>query len=241
LCFARPGVRELPDSEADDLEQHLAGCSECDTLARSERHLDDNLGRAMRAVPVPDGLRGRLLKNLESERGQQRWRRLAWVFRAAAAAILLVGGVALALTFLPDRRARLNLEDVEVFRDNLYLITASSDREKVEEWFNERYGLTTLAPDWFNYGLLAHYDLADCQGKRVPMLLFAQGNDRVRVYILSDKQFDLQALPTGRKTESGAVTAVVWAHPQNPHFAYLVVYTGDSLERFLTGPQPHST
>jgi len=70
----------------------LAGCPECDSLARVERQLDDHVGRAVRNVPVPEGLRDRLLQRLKA-------RRRAWYasratplagLAAAAAAVLFV-------------------------------------------------------------------------------------------------------------------------------------------------------
>ena len=47
LDFARPSAMELPASDATDLEGHLNGCSECDTLARTDRLLDSRLSQPL--------------------------------------------------------------------------------------------------------------------------------------------------------------------------------------------------
>src|SRR5690242_15755148 len=96
LDYARPAPAELPGGDAAALEGHLTACPECEALARAERQADDRLGRAVRDVPVPDGLRDRLLARLGAER--RRWypRRLTWgggTLAGAAAALLLAFGL----------------------------------------------------------------------------------------------------------------------------------------------------
>src|SRR5262245_47235500 len=84
--FARPGSAELDAGEADALQQHLADCPDCAALAAAERRADEHIGRAIREVPLPEGLQKRLLKRLDDERTAWYLRR---VTRVAAAAILL--------------------------------------------------------------------------------------------------------------------------------------------------------
>src|SRR5262249_43950502 len=87
LEFARPQCAELEATDAEALERHLADCPDCATLAQYERRLDERLGQAMRAVPVPQDLRKRLLNRLAVERDA--WYR-RWLVRAAG----LVGAAA---------------------------------------------------------------------------------------------------------------------------------------------------
>src|SRR5262245_13853267 len=89
LDFARPG--DLDAAEAGDLERHLADCPDCGPPARAGRALDRHLGRAVRRVEVPEGLRGRLLARLEADRGDlhRRWAGHGLRAAAAAAAVLL--------------------------------------------------------------------------------------------------------------------------------------------------------
>src|SRR5262249_2625675 len=83
LTFARDHA-DLAQSEADTLHEHLSQCSDCAALAASEQHLDEALGRAMLAVPVPVGLKGRLMAGLPKR--PIRWRR--WIMSSAAAAAI---------------------------------------------------------------------------------------------------------------------------------------------------------
>jgi hypothetical protein len=125
------------------------------------------------------------------------------------------------------------------------LIRMSATRERVEEYFRDQYQMTISTPDRFNYTFLEHYGLADereFQGKRVPRLIFfAQGDDGARayacVYIISGKQFDLNALLSTPPSNSGGQSIVVWPDELNPGIAYLIIHTGDSLQRFLVNDQ----
>src|SRR5258708_4066533 len=89
----RPGERDLDGPEADELHAHLEQCSHCNALALAARHLDQHLGRAMRAVAVPAGLQSRLLERLASDRRAAQRRRLGKITRilgVAACLLLLV-------------------------------------------------------------------------------------------------------------------------------------------------------
>lgn len=236
LEFARPGSAELQGSEAEALENHLGSCADCDALARTERELDNHVGRAVRDVPVPDRLRGRVLERVRTERRKRRRGVLAWGARAAVAAAVLVLA---AWGIFSWHRGRLPDVDVSVAHLHDFVIQ-SADREKVEEWFREDYNVTISAPASFNYGLLKSFNLVPYQGKQVPALLFVHENHRARVYILSDKEFNLSSLDMVERSDSGGLTVEVWRPSANPQVAYLIVYTGNSLHHFLTEEQRHA-
>src|SRR5262245_38578280 len=92
LDFDRPqlqGTRpELEGDEVEALRTHLADCDACRSLAQDERAADDALSRAVKAVPVPDGLRDRLLARLSAERDAW-WRRVLLRSAGVAAAVFL--------------------------------------------------------------------------------------------------------------------------------------------------------
>ena len=90
-------------------------------------------------------------------------------------------------------------------------------------------------PRQFDYRLLVHYTVAEFQGRAVAQLWFVQDNNSARVYILPAKQFDLDYLERqGQGVAQGShVTVKLIRHPENRQIAYLVVYTGASLEPFL--------
>ena len=75
LNFTRIDSQDLEEDEAEALASHLAGCQDCGAVTRAEQKLDDHIGRAMRHVTVPDGLRDRLLLRLANQRDlwYRRW------------------------------------------------------------------------------------------------------------------------------------------------------------------------
>ena len=223
LDFARPRSLELEGSEAEALESHLADCPECGPLAQAERQIDDRMGRAMRAVALPNGLRNRLLNGLRQDR---RLARRRWFGRVAVAATILLA-VGLGVYWHFSQLTRFEL--TELVRPQQF------DPEQLDEWFRGQGMKDVAVPRQFDYRLLVHYTVAEFQGRAVAQLWFVQDNNSARVYILPAKQFDLDYLERqGQGVAQGShVTVELIRHPENRQIAYLVVYTGASLEPFL--------
>jgi hypothetical protein len=242
LDFNRPRWGELPADEAGELSRHLASCPECDAAGRAEHRLDEHFGRAVRDVPVPDGLRERLLERLKEERAAVLRRRVAWGARAAAIAAALLVATLLGWHFFGRQPATLKIDDVLVSDFEKY-----NDRspQTVENWFREHRNVAMVAPPQFNYGYLADYDLATLQGKSVPHLVFQRAEDtgvtRARVFVLTREQFDLSALPGDPpELESYGRRLTVWDSPEEPQTRYLIVYDGDSLQPLqVAAPDGH--
>jgi hypothetical protein len=245
LDYARPMPAELPGGDVAALESHLTACPECEAVARAERQADDHLGRAVRDVPVPDGLRDRLLARLRAERRRWYRRRLLWTGGTQAAA---AAGVLIALGvwghFHPAQLPAPYLEAIaeEVSQQIPPQDGQGASPEKVEEWFQYKHHRAVVAPRDFdlrplNYGLLTYYGMADCQGQRVPMLLFANGRDQARVYVLSDKDFNLAELRRQQATlNSFGCTIAARLDPNGEGIVYVFIYTGNAMNPFLTGP-----
>jgi hypothetical protein len=235
LDFHRPPT-ELEASEAEALENHLIDCSGCAQLARDERRLDEHVGRAMRDVPVPDGLRDRLVARLHGPETvplpRRRFSRGAWSLVAAAAILLIAFGGAL----LASRPGSL---DVSQVRHDAWT-QFNPDRTQVDDWL-QASRCRVPAPDMFEYNLLTHYHLASLQGQRVPMLLFTSANHhhvyQARVYLLDAKQFDLEALRAEPPSQDSGCAVVFVPHPTDPRFAYLVVHNAENLTPFMATTQ----
>jgi hypothetical protein len=244
LDYARPQGTELEARDTHELETHLGDCPECGELARQERRADEHLARAMRDVPVPDNLRGRLVSRLAVERDSY-YRRLLMrglgLAAAAAALILLLWG---GWIWHKNRRLGFNPEDVIAFDAQ-----PTFSPEAVEGWFKERYKRDVHAPGMnvLRYDRLTSYGLAEFAGtgKQVPMLLFSYGGKDVaiadhavaKVFILTAKEFrglkDLaNQLPRGSK---GYQVKVI-PNPQYPDVYYVVLYTDGSWSRFFRAP-----
>src|SRR6266403_3210907 len=127
LSFVR--TNELDAAETKTLQGHLDGCADCAAFAQSENDFDNALEAAMQRVPLPDGLKGRLLERLTNMRRPHPWR---W---AAAALVLAAVGLSgyVVLTGGPEEF------DAARFVENQVDIKASPD--SVEAWFSSQLGI----------------------------------------------------------------------------------------------------
>jgi hypothetical protein len=223
LEFTGSRRSEIEPSELESLEDHLADCPQCRGYAESERALDEHIARAMRAVPLPEGLRGRLLDHLNAER-RRSYRRQALVYAGglSVAASLIV--VALLWWNRPSHREGVNLETAW----NANFWQNGSPPERVQEWFQERYHRQTVPPVGFNYNSLKFYDLVEFEGKRVPLLFFVRDGANARVYILSAKDFDFDNV-----IEAPGYNINLIHHPTDNRFAYVAIYSSERLDWFL--------
>jgi len=236
LAFARPWSPELDADEAGALRDHLAGCPACAAQAERAQRADDQLGRAVRAVPMPEGLHGRLLDHLAAERAVRRRRRVLRV-AAVAAALLL----ALTVGWYVRLSMRPVVDADEIARE--FDRRAYNAPEKVQEWFLEQCGVAMVAPTQvndapLNYDLLVWYEMVEFQRVPVPQLVFFhQGTGALaRLYVLSDRSFNLDE--TLRTQAAGSNHRVeVFRQPDNPHVVYVIVYTGESLTPFIIRQQ----
>jgi hypothetical protein len=246
LDFARPHAPEVEALDTAELDRHLAACPLCASLANEERRLDDALGRAMRRVEVPATLRAQLLHRLEAERSERDRRRVGHFLRVAAAVaaclLIVTGGVYAwrIRTPRPDPK----FEDFQGEVRTLELDRAMHQREhdKVAEFYKQRYKITVALPAEWRYEYLRGSALADFHGQQVPYLLFVydreddgsrsrtSAGDYVAVYVLSEKQFDLDKLPPGI-TEGYAQLKISVDVRQTPsgRYAYVCVYNSDNL------------
>lgn len=66
LEAARPGTDDLSEPELQPVGAHLQNCPRCEAAYRRRQTLDRAIGHAIRDVPVPSGLKQRLLDRLEA-------------------------------------------------------------------------------------------------------------------------------------------------------------------------------
>lgn len=233
LEFARPLTRELDVTEAEALESHLADCPECARRARTLFSIDTGISAAMRDVPVPEGLRERLLAGLSGREPKPIRRRLLLqqLGNLAAAAALLLA-IAIGWTQRGDT-PDINTGELE-WLTNAEI--ANPVPQLVDDWLRKQ-GVRVPAPTNFDYRLLAHYHMTELQGQRVPLMVFVRSENgrtyQARVYLLSCNQFNLSPTLT---TPASICVVQLMPHPSNPRYGYLVVFTGE-LEPFLAKDQ----
>lgn len=234
LHFSR---RELAASEAAELDGHLSGCGECAALAKAEHALDHALGRAMKQVPIPAGLRDRILDHLADDRARPRKLWLARTVRigaVAAALLLLILGV---WAFYPTPRTPVDLSTL--FND-MNIVSMSPERLEAE-WLRE--GVRARAPEFVNYSFFVSpsvESLPGHDGKKVAVAFFCQRPEQVgRDKWVPPHTARIFAVPVGQVDLRGAQPPFQGDYPLNlkvrepdvPNgFVYLIFYTGDSCD-----------
>ena len=229
LPFHRPGGRDLDGPEAADLDHHLAQCNECNTLSMTQDRLDESLGKAMRNVEVPRGLRNQILERLAAQPSRKPRRWIGHSVRglsAAAAVLLLVAGW---FVFYDPIRRPLDAADVFVSYN-----FSRPDREQGNVQLRQ-LGAGAGAPTFVNYAFLTGSPslavLPGTQGDKspvkVPQLVFQQGERNAVIYVVSRKTFRVEE-PTNH-TEGYAYRLEV-VQPEGSEFAYLVLFTGNSWD-----------
>jgi hypothetical protein len=236
LDFAYPQAKELEAEEAAALESHLDHCSDCHSQARSERQLDECLGKAVRQVEVPAGLREQLSARLEAERGDWYRRRFAHAARlcAAAAAVLLLSWFG--LSWLMERMTPpIDPHQVAAAVQNDAL---DNPRTRAEEAL-KRMGVQTPLPN-LNYHLLACppflAELPGYPGRQVPSLLFVRNGRVARIFVIREK-----AIPDETPAFlDGSSFKAELLPPEGGAYRFLVIHDGDNLD-WLLPPEPAAT
>jgi hypothetical protein len=236
LAFARPHCPELDEYEAEALDNHLDECPECGSFAGAEQHFDRRLSLAMRDVPLPLDLRQRVLTRLQAER--KAWyrnlpRRHPRV--AATVAALLLLGIGLTVYLAVRSPGPLDLAALAAIWNN----QVPSSADEVQKAFAE-CGFKVIVPSGFDYQCLASYDLQPLCGRMVPHLLFIRGSNHAEVYIVSGSHFDIRAAIDQPREGSGRFTVELRPGPADSNIAYLIKYTGGSLD-WLVEEEKRST
>jgi hypothetical protein len=156
------------------------------------------------------------------------------VAAALAAVLFLTVGLTVLALARPPRAL-----DLMVIADRWNAQVAAS-REEVQKSFAD-WGYPVVAPPEFNYQYLVSCDLVEFAGKLVPHLHFVHGPNHASVYILSASRFDVRAALEQPREGSGRFTVELRPGPAESNVAYLIKYTGGSLEGFLEEAKKSTT
>jgi len=170
LPFVTPSGKDLDGAEAAELHSHLEQCSPCNALAMNTGRLDQHLGRAMRDVPVPAGMKGRILRRLGDQRAavRRKWLKRAGTVVAVAAAMMLAlwGG---SVQWGVPRPTPIDPREVQ------YPVSFSGyDQDKVNDTLR-LLGSKASAPNYRYECLVGEPTLAALPGdarQKVPQLIF---------------------------------------------------------------------
>jgi hypothetical protein len=183
---------ELGADVTVELDRHLTGCPSCAADARVAESFDRAVAAAVRAVPVPAGLREKLLTQASAHHGTVIRRRL-YKGAALAASLFLVVGLACGVFFAP--RPVLDTNALCLKGDELY----QDPSGVLRHWLTEQK-LSDL-PKPFDPKLLVSLGTESVQGCDVPVAVFrhpdgiATERGFAKVYLFrTDGAFNLKDL-----------------------------------------------
>ncbi len=229
----------LSEDDRRAVVQHLAGCVNCQHFAEWLRSQDQAIGRAIRNVSVPAGLRERILDHLgrmEPARSlSRRVRRLAVV---AAAAAVLVGGALLLLwlgrqghpevTHLDDNHL-VRLAIAWEFEPLTPPAETRRDWRSLQAWYRRETKIELFWPNGVRRAAIRGVGRVRVQGTYVAALELVPSHaprSSFLVAILPRSRFELDGSPTGSVRvlrDSHSVSVGTWSYG-DAHF--VVVYRG---------------
>lgn len=228
--FGRGGT-ELAADDAAALNAHLATCPQCAASIQRERAFDDRIAKAMLAVPVPSNLKAKLLDQATTQTTAKVRHK---AYAAAGVVVVLLAAVGGVIGYQILSAPTLDLNTVLTDEDE----KARDPQHYVHRLLADQ-GVTFDPEQRFDMNMLASVGRERLQGKEVPTLKFvnARKNSWAKVFIVRANQFDWGNLPkngaTVQSIEGFGHQAVIIPHVQRGDTAYVVIFTGDSLELFL--------
>jgi len=227
MRFRRHGPDEIGAEVTDALDRHLAACPRCAADARTATTFDTSVAAAMRDVPVPAGLRTRLVADLSVRHAVVFRRRLYRGFALAASLLLSVGLVVGAFT-----AARPQPDTARIAWDADAIGDPQTSEDAVRTWLVAQR-LPAQLPEPFDYGLYLTRGTEEVQGRDVPVVVFRDphGPGFAKVYVFRSTSFDLKDM---HEVQSSSCRAVPYPD-RAAGVTFVVVYTGQELTPFLRG------
>jgi hypothetical protein len=226
--FGRHGS-ELAAEDTTDLNAHLASCPACAAAVQFERAFDDRVAKAMLAVPVPAGLKSKLLDGISAQQGTW-YRQKAYAFAGMAACLLLsIGGI---VAWQSSQTPELSLPAIVADADQ-----KEQDRAAHARAFLKQESIAFHPEKALDLNQVGAWGISEFQGKKVPTLFFFNSakNAQATVYIVRDADFKWNKLSqdgSSFPSKYGYQVAVL-KDTQRSDVGYIVVFTGPGLELFL--------
>jgi hypothetical protein len=227
LRLKRHAADELGADVSNSLDGHLATCPACSADARAALSFDRAVASAMRAVPVPGGLRDKLVAHVAAKQGAVLRRKLYRAATATAAAVVLLF---LGLSVFSVTRPPFDAEIVRSASDQM-----NKPDDTTREWLAAQK-LPDRLPLAFDYDLLVYRGLASVKGNEVPVVAFRSpnGSGFAWVYIIrEDGRFNLKDIEESQHSHARGFPIV--GQDRFRGVTYYVVHTGGpkELDQFL--------
>jgi hypothetical protein len=231
LRLKRHAADELGLDVNASLADHLATCAACSADARAAASFDRAMASAMRAVPVPAGLRDQLVRHVASKQGASLRRKLYQAGALAAAALVFL---VLGLSLISTTRPRVDTDALVQTADD----QKNNPKEYTKKWLAAQK-LPAGLPWDFDYDLLTscgYEKPVKGSDRTVPVVNFRApvGNGFAKVYIFRASEFDLGSLQDAQASHFQA--EVVIGQDAFRGVTYVVVHSGgpnEGLNLFL--------
>jgi anti-sigma factor RsiW len=224
LRLHRHTADELGAELTADLDRHIAGCAHCAAESRSITRIDRALATAMQNVPIPGGLRERLVAKLSAQRGTV-LRRKAYRYVGVAAALFLTVGIGFGMFW----QGRPQADTTDLVHNLDKRADPAQAEADVQKWLRSK-NLPDRLPEPFDYRLYVMHGTEPVQGRDVPVIIFRDpsGGEFAKVYAFRDGEFDLKAIAPAQ--------ASYWQshdYPAGRGVVFVIAYTGGTLKPFL--------
>ncbi|MBY0513542.1 MAG: hypothetical protein K2P78_06480 [Gemmataceae bacterium] len=228
LRLRRHAADELGPDVTADLDRHVTGCPGCAADARSAGRFDQAVAVAMRNVPLPPGLRDRLVAKLSAQRGSV-LRRRAYQYAAAAAAVLLAVGLGYGAVW--QSRPKADTAKLLMERDEL-VTNPQTAEDAVRSWLAAE-DLPDRLPEPFDYRYYDIHGKTPIQGRDVPFVRFRVIGETgmpetATVYAYRKSHFDLAGVQDAQASHHQAKK-----YPAGLSVTFVVVSTTPDLKPFL--------
>jgi hypothetical protein len=226
--FGRRGS-ELAPEDAAALDAHLTSCPKCAAAIQSERAFDDRVTKAMLSVPVPAGLKSKLLDGVAAQRGSWYRQSTYYAVGLAASILVVIGGFwAWNIYSAPE------LTWPQIVSEHDYI---EQDRAGAKRRFLAKEGIQFHPEQPLDLYQVEASGITEFQGKLVPYLYFVNSakNARATVYVVRDSDFKWKNLspdPSTQPSVYGFQVARLRDLKQSD-VGYIVVFTGAGLDVFL--------
>jgi mycothiol system anti-sigma-R factor len=199
---------ELDAMRAAEFERHLETCRDCTATLGAAESLRSTLQRAQLYETAPAGLRKKIRSELKiSATSQSNTPVAAWRWLAAAAAILLVTGVA--WLAVPQFRSTSpgSVTAAEVIDAHIRSLqaghltdVASTDQHTVKPWFDGKLDFIPPVRDFMDEGFPLIGGRLDVLGERnVAALVYGRRKHFINVFVWPTKDPDTPIHPPGSR------------------------------------------
>jgi len=220
LRLRRHAADELGADVTAPLDAHLATCIACAAAGRAAANFDRAVSTAMLSVPVPSGLRERLITQAARVQGAA-LRRTAFRYGGLVAAALLMVAIGISVY----STARPKVDSAAVVQDNDKLF--DNPKEYARTWLAKKK-LPEQLPWDFDYDLLQScgYEEIGESGRYAPVVTFrSRAGGLAKVYLFREGgEFDTKDMQDAQASHFSA--QVVVGKEQWRGVRYLVVHTG---------------